>query len=38
MSGTREVTYRDRALAKRLMAAAPQDGVANEGGIDVIAP
>jgi hypothetical protein len=38
MSGTREVTYRDRALAKRLMAAAPQDSLGNGGGIDVVAP
>jgi hypothetical protein len=38
MSGTREVTYRDRALAKRLMSAAPQESVGNGGGIDVIAP
>jgi hypothetical protein len=38
MSGTREVTYRDRALTKRLMAAAPQDAAGNGGGIDVVAP
>jgi hypothetical protein len=38
MSGTGEVTYRDRALVKRLMAAAPHDGAANGGGIDVVAP
>jgi hypothetical protein len=38
MSGTGEVTYRDRALVKRLMAAAPQDAAQNGGGIDVVAP
>jgi hypothetical protein len=38
MSGTGEVTYRDRALVKRLMAAAPQSEVENGGGIDVVAP
>ncbi len=32
MSGTRETTYRDPALVKRLLTAAPQEG------IDVIAP
>ena len=26
MQGTRETTYRDRALVKRLLAAAPTDG------------
>jgi hypothetical protein len=38
MSGTEEVTYRDRVLVKRLMAAAPQTQVENGGGIDVVAP
>jgi hypothetical protein len=38
MSGTRETTYRDRALVKRLLAAAPQDSTVNGGGIDVLAP
>lgn len=37
VSGTSETTYRDRALVKRLLAAAPTDPVAN-GGIDVLAP
>jgi hypothetical protein len=37
MSGTGEVTYRDRGLVKRLMAAAPQDSTAN-GGFDVVTP
>jgi hypothetical protein len=38
MFGTKETTYRDRALVKRLLAAAPKDGVAQGGGIDVLAP
>ena len=38
MSGTNEVTYRDRALVRKLMAAAPDGEVANGGGIDVVAP
>ena len=38
MSGTNEMTYRDRALVKRLLAAAPKNGVAQGGGIDVLAP
>ena len=38
MSGTGEVTYRDRALVKRLMAAAPSESIGNGGGIDVVAP
>lgn len=33
MSGTEEKTYRDRALAKRLIAAAPKGRGANGGGI-----
>ncbi len=37
MSGTSEATYRDRALVKRLLAAAPES-TANGGGIDVLAP
>ncbi len=40
MFGTSETTYRDRALVRRLLAAAPtsEAGVANGGGIDVVAP
>jgi hypothetical protein len=38
MSGTSETTYRDRALVKRLLDAAPQDTTLNGGGLDVIAP
>ncbi|MGI8412598.1 MAG: hypothetical protein ACR2LV_06175 [Solirubrobacteraceae bacterium] len=38
MSGTSEVTYRDTALVKRLLAAAPQASITNGGGADVIAP
>jgi hypothetical protein len=38
MSGTGETTYRDHALVRRLLAAAPQDSVVNGGGIDVLAP
>ena len=38
MSGTGEVTYRDRALVKRLMAAAPQESIGIGGGEDVLAP
>jgi hypothetical protein len=37
MSGTGETTYRDRALVKRLLAAAPQDSIVNGGGSDVVA-
>jgi hypothetical protein len=37
MSGTSETTYKDRALAKRLLDAAPKNAV-NGGGIDVLAP
>ncbi|HEY1522586.1 MAG TPA: hypothetical protein VGF70_06200 [Solirubrobacteraceae bacterium] len=37
MSGTSETTYRDRALVKRLLDAAPTES-ANGGGLDVIAP
>jgi len=36
MSGTNETTYRDPALAKRLLAAAPESA-ANGGRIDVLA-
>jgi hypothetical protein len=35
--GTSEVTYRDRALVRRLLAAAPQSANV-DGGINVIAP
>lgn len=38
VSGTNETTYRDRALAEKLLAAAPQDSLLNGKGIDVIAP
>jgi hypothetical protein len=38
MSGTSETTYRDPALAKRLLAAAPEGEIAKGGGIDVVAP
>jgi hypothetical protein len=38
MSGTSETTYRDPALVKKLLGAAPQDGLVNGGGIDVLAP
>ena len=38
VSGTSETTYRDRTLVKRLLAATPQDAVANGGDIDVLAP
>lgn len=38
MSGTSEATYRDRALVKRLMAAAPANPISNGGGIDVLTP
>jgi hypothetical protein len=38
MSGTNETTYRDPALVKKLLGAAPQDGLVNGGGIDVLAP
>jgi hypothetical protein len=33
LAGTRETTYRDRALARRILAAAPKGG-----GNDVVAP
>ena len=38
MAGTRERTYRDPALVKRLMKAAPERLGATEGGVDVLAP
>jgi hypothetical protein len=38
MSGTSEATYRDPALVKKLLGAAPQEGLVNGGGIDVLAP
>lgn len=38
MAGTRERTYRDSALVKRLMKAAPKRLGATEGGVDVLAP
>lgn len=38
MSGTSETTYRDRALVKRLMDAAPTESTLNGGGLDVLAP
>ena len=36
LSGARETTYRDPALVKQLLAAAPQTGIG--GGVDVLAP
>jgi hypothetical protein len=38
MSGTSETTYRDPSLVKKLLGAAPKDGLVNGGGIDVLAP
>lgn len=38
LSGTTETTYRDRALAQRLLDAAPRDAFANRGGASVLAP
>jgi hypothetical protein len=38
LAGTSETTYRDRALVKKLLAAAPKDSIVNGGGIDVVAP
>ena len=38
MSGTGETTYRDPALVKRLLKAAPTESTLNGGGIDVLAP
>ncbi len=38
VAGLHETTYRDEALVKRLLAAAPVSARATEGGIDVIAP
>ena len=38
MSGTNEVTYRDRELAQRLLKAAPETSITNGGGVDVLAP
>jgi hypothetical protein len=38
MSGTKETTYRDPKLVKRLLSAAPDGEVVNGGGIDVVAP
>jgi hypothetical protein len=38
MSGTSEVTYRDRKLVNRLLAAAPTDPQVTGDGIDVLAP
>jgi hypothetical protein len=38
MSGTSETTYRDRALVKRLLDAAPTESTVNGGGLDVLAP
>jgi len=37
VSGTSETTYRDRALAQRLLDAAPRDPFTN-GGASVLAP
>jgi hypothetical protein len=38
VSGTSETTYRDRALVRRLLAAAPGDPNSNGGGGSVVAP
>lgn len=38
VSGTSEVTYRDRNLVKRLLAAAPKNTPLTGDGIDVVAP
>jgi hypothetical protein len=38
MSGTSETTYRDHALVRRLLTAAPQGSTVDGGGIDVVAP
>jgi hypothetical protein len=38
MSGTSEVTYRDRSLVKRLLGAAPSGPQVTGEGIDVLAP
>jgi hypothetical protein len=38
MHGTAETTYRDPALVKRLLAAAPHSSSLNGGGLDVLAP
>jgi hypothetical protein len=37
VSGTKETTYRDRALVRRLMAAAPRHSKRKGGGSDVLA-
>jgi hypothetical protein len=37
VSGTRERTYHDRALVRRLMKAAPKHSTAKGGGKDVLA-
>jgi hypothetical protein len=38
VSGTSETTYRDRALVRRLLAAAPQDSNANGDDGSVVTP
>jgi hypothetical protein len=38
MSGTSETTYRDPALVKKLLGAAPKEDLVNGGGIDVLTP
>lgn len=38
VAGTAETTYRDPALVKRLMSAAPADAIGNGDGANVIAP
>jgi hypothetical protein len=38
VAGTGETTYRDQALVKKLLAAAPSDAASANGGIDVLAP
>jgi hypothetical protein len=38
LAGTTETTYRDPALVKRLLGAAPQDAIGNGEGVNVLAP
>lgn len=38
LHGTTETTYRDRALVKRLLSAAPNEPIVHGGDIDVLAP
>jgi hypothetical protein len=38
VAGTAETTYRDPALVKRLLSAAPAEAIGNGDGANVIAP